>query len=170
MPPQHQGQGCPQKERRGRQKTQTRSLNPGPLHLHITCPLDDISRLLDEVIESVEVIDDLEINSDTRVPTKWDLHAGMKPLQGDDGTSNGELELEDNLPYGGAIEVSHPMVKMMAALGDNDKWLPWSEQKKKDTRITGEIIHPSQEIGGTHWCQGKRKSHWHGPDIAAKSE
>jgi len=107
---------------------------------------------------------------DTRVPAKLDPHVGMKPSQGDDGASDGELELEDDLPYGGAIEVSRPMVKMMAALGDNDKWLPWSEQKKKDARITGEIVCPSQEIGGTHWCQGKRKSHWHGPDIAAKSE
>jgi len=59
MPPQCRGQGHPQKERRGRQKTQTHSPNPGPSHLHITRPSDDIGRLLDEVIESVEVIDDL---------------------------------------------------------------------------------------------------------------
>jgi len=120
MPPQCQGQGHPQKERRGRQKTQTCSPNPGPSHLHITHPSDDIGRLSDEVIESVDVVDDLEINLDTRVPAKWDPHAGMKPSQGDNGASNRELELEDNLPYGGTIEVSRPMVKMMAALGNND--------------------------------------------------
>ena len=140
------------------------------MHLYITCPSDDISRLSDEVFERVEVIDDLEIDLDTRVLAKWNPHAGMKPSQGDDGASDKELELEDDLPYGGMIEVSHPMVKMMATLGDDDKWLPWSEQKKKDARITGEIVCPSQEIGGTYWCQGKRKPHWHGPNIAAKSE
>ena len=132
--------------------------------------MDDISCLSDKVIESVEVVNDLEIDSDTGVPAKWDPHTGMKPLQGDDSASNGELEVEDNLPYRGTIEVSYPIVKMIAALGDNDEWLPWGEQKKKNTRITGEIIHPGQEIGGTHWCQGKRKSHWHEPDIAMKLE
>ena len=131
--------------------------------------MDDISYLLDEVVESIEIINDLEIDSDTRVPTKWDPHAGIKPLQGDDGASNGELEVEDNLPYRGVIEVSCPMVKMMATLDDNDEWLPWGEQQKKNTRITGKIIQPGQEIGGTHWYQGKRKSHWHEPDIAVKS-
>ena len=88
---------------------------------------------------------------DTGVPTKWDPHVGMKPSQGDDGTSDGELELEDDLPYGGAIEVSRPMVKMMAALGNNDEWLPWNEPMNLepinlDDKQTSKVIHRSQAI------------------------
>ena len=92
----------------------------------------------------------------------------MKPSQFDDGASDGELKLEDNLPYGGAIEVNRPMMEMIAKLDDNNEWLPWNEQRMKDTKIQGEIIRSCQEIEGTHQCQGKRKSHSHGPDIAAK--
>ena len=62
------------------------------------------------------------------------------------------------------------MIEMIAKLDDNDEWLPWNEQRMKDSKIQGEIIHPCQEIEGTHWCQGKRKSHSHRPNIAAKSK
>ena len=93
---------------------------------------------------------------------------GMKQLQFDDGASDRELELEDDLPYEGAIEVNQPMMEMIAKLDDDDEWLPWNEQRMKDAKIQGEIICPYQEIEGTHRCQGKRKSHSHGPDIAAK--
>ena len=65
----------------------------------------------------------------------------MKPSRLDDFVSDGELELEDDLPYGGEIEVNNPMVNMMVDLGDNDEWLPWREQMKKDARITGKIVH-----------------------------
>jgi len=48
----------------------------------------------------------------------------MKLSQLDDFASDGELEMEDKLPDGGAIKVNDPMVNMMVDLGDNNKWLP----------------------------------------------
>jgi hypothetical protein len=48
----------------------------------------------------------------------------MKPSQLDDFASDGELKMEDELPYGGIIKESDPMVNMMADLGDDGKWLP----------------------------------------------
>ncbi len=65
----------------------------------------------------------------------------MKPSWLDDFASDGELELEDELPYGGASEVNDSMVNMMVDLGNNDKWLPWREQMKKHTRIKGKNVH-----------------------------
>ena len=70
----------------------------------------------------------------------WNPHAGMKPSRLDDFASDGELELEDELPYGGTIKENDPMVNIMADLGDNGEWLPWNEWVKKDARITGKIV------------------------------
>jgi hypothetical protein len=61
----------------------------------------------------------------------------MKPSRLDDFASDGELELEDELPDGEPREASHSMVNMMVDLGDDDEWLPWREQMKKDARIKG---------------------------------
>ena len=65
----------------------------------------------------------------------------MKPLQLDGCASDSELELEDELPYGGAIELNGPMVDMMADLGDydvrDDEWLPLKEQRNLATRKKG---------------------------------
>ena len=67
--------------------------------------------------------------------------------------SDGELKLEDKLPYGGRIKMQDPMVDMVVDLGDNDEWLPWREQAKKDARIIGNIIsYQSQDTKDTHWC------------------
>ena len=65
----------------------------------------------------------------------------MKPSWWDDYVSDKELELEGELPHSVETEVNHPMVNMMAALKDDDEWLPWREQMKKDARITGKIVH-----------------------------
>ena len=103
-----QGRGCPQKERRGRKKAQTHSLNPGPSRLHTTHPPDDVNHSENEVtylLDGVELVNPSN-EVDIEVPMKWNLHVGMKPSQFDDGASNGELELEDDLPYGSAIEVN----------------------------------------------------------------
>jgi len=95
--------------------------------------------------------------SDTIVPMqpqhrgrarRWNPHAGMKPLRLDDFVSDGELELEDELLFEGAIEEDDPMVKMMANLGDDGEWLPWREQMKKDARIIGKIVHYQARILG----------------------
>jgi hypothetical protein len=48
----------------------------------------------------------------------------MKPSWLDDFALDRELEMEDELPYGGEIEVNDPTVNMMADLGDDGKWLP----------------------------------------------
>ena len=45
----------------------------------------------------------------------------MKPSELDDCASDGELELEEDLPYRGAIEANHPMIDMMVDLGDDDE-------------------------------------------------
>ena len=52
---------------------------------------------------------------------KWDPHAGTKPSKLDDCGSDGEVELEDELPDGGDVEVNGPMVDMMVNLGEWDK-------------------------------------------------
>jgi len=72
----------------------------------------------------------------------------MKPSRLDDFVSDGELELEDELLFEGAIEEDDPMVKMMANLGNDGKWLPWREQMKKDARIIGKIVHYQARILG----------------------
>jgi len=74
----------------------------------------------------------------------------MKPSRWDDCALDGELELEDNLPYGGAI-MNRRMTNMMANLGDNDKWLPWNEPMNLepinlDDKQTSKVIHRSQVI------------------------
>jgi len=72
----------------------------------------------------------------------------MKPLWLDDFALDRELELEDKLLFEGTIEEDDPMVKMMANLGDDGKWLPWREQMKKDARIIGKIVHYQARILG----------------------
>jgi len=139
-------------------------------------PLDPDPLLSDSIRPSGDIDcprDDVEVAGvdpelDTGDPTLWDPHAGMKPSELDDCASDGELELEDDLPYGGAIEVNDPMLNMMFNLHDDDKWLPLRERIKADARIKGKFACPSQEIKDTHWCQGKRKTPYRGPDIAAK--
>jgi hypothetical protein len=185
------------------QTSPSRSSNPSPSCIYITRPSEDIERPSDEVVhplDGVGVIDADEEPADTSVGvidvdkepdtgievidvdegpdigdcTLWDPHAGMKPSQFDGCGSDGELELDDELPYGGAIEVNVPMVDMMIELGDNDArdgdWLPSKERRKLDARIKGKIVRRNQENKNTHWCQGKRKAYSGGPDVAAKSE
>jgi hypothetical protein len=65
----------------------------------------------------------------------------MKPSELDDCVLDGELELEEDLPYRGAIEVNRPIIDIMVDLGDNDEWLPWNEWRKVDNRITDKPFH-----------------------------
>jgi len=162
--PQHQGQGRPQKVKDVGKKGRPHPLDPDPSlsdSIHpsgdIDCPQDDVE------------VAGIDPELDTGDPTLWDPHVGMKPSELDDCASDGELELEDDLPYGGAIEVNDSMLDMMFDLHDDNKWLPLREQIKVDARIKGKFACPSQKIKDTHWCQGKRKMPYHGPDIATKS-
>ena len=83
---------------------------------------------------------------------QWNPYAGTKPSWLDDFASDGELEMEDELPYRGAIDKkNNPMVRLIADLGDDSKWLPWKEQMKRDARITGKgVCYQSQDIENTY--------------------
>ncbi len=87
------------------------------------------------------VDDDNDNPSDTGDPKLWDPHAGLKPSQLDGRASDGEVEIEDDLPYGGAKELNGTMIDMMLDLGNYDKrdgeWLPPKEQKKLVARKKG---------------------------------
>ncbi len=59
----------------------------------------------------------------------------------DGHASDGEVEIEDDLPYEGAKELNGVMIDMMLDLGDYDKcdreWLPPKEWKKLVARKKG---------------------------------
>jgi hypothetical protein len=65
----------------------------------------------------------------------------LKPLQLDGHASDGEIEIEDDLPYRGAKELNGVMIDMMLNLGDYDErdgeWLPPKEWKKLEARKKG---------------------------------
>jgi hypothetical protein len=54
---------------------------------------------------------------------------------------DGEVEIEDNLSYGGAKELNGMMIDMMLNLGNYDEhdreWLPPKEWKKLEARKKG---------------------------------
>lgn len=120
-------------------------LDPDPSLSNGMCPLGNI----DSSQGGIEVAG-IDPELDTGDPTLWDPHVGMKPSELDDCASDGELELEDDLPYGGMIEVNDPMLNMMFNLYDDDKWLPLREQIKVDARIKGKFACPSQKSKDTH--------------------
>jgi len=152
MQPQRRGRGRPRKKQKVKQKSRSRSPNPDPSHSlnHITRLSDNTENPSDEVAHPLDGVEDVKIGEepDTGDPSSRDLHAGMKPPRLDGRAFDRELELEDKLLNGGAIEVNGPMVNMK--VNPDDEWLPLKERRK--------------------WCQGKRKAYSHGPDIAAKSE
>lgn len=80
---------------------------------------------------------------DTGNRRNWDPHAGMKPSCRDGCASDGKVNLEGDLPYGGAIEVNGAMIDMMCKLNDDDScdvdWLPPKELKKLEQRKKGMI-------------------------------
>lgn len=99
---------------------------------------------------------DLDGDSDSRNESEdtgkrwhWDPHTGMKPSCRDGYASDGEVELEGDLPYGASIEVNIAMIDLMCELGDNDpcnlNWLPPKEHKKLEQRIKS-MISPHQRI------------------------
>ena len=135
MQPQRRGRGRPRKKQNAKQKRRSRSPNPDPPHSHITRPSDTADHASDE--EAVNVDKGL----DTGGPNLRNRHTHVKPLQLDGGASDSELELEDDLPYGGAIELNGHMVDMMANLGNygarDNEWLPLKEQRNLAARKKG---------------------------------
>jgi hypothetical protein len=64
----------------------------------------------------------------------------LKPSEEDGDTSDGEVNVEDDLPYGTAFEVNNAMVKMIVNLedkGDLD-WLPFAERRKLEMKKKGD--------------------------------
>ena len=68
---------------------------------------------------------------------------GLKPSSLDEIESEDEVEIADDLPYGGEREINGAMLEMMADLGDHDlcdaAWIPAKEQRKLDARKKGMI-------------------------------
>jgi hypothetical protein len=102
----------------------------------------------------LENVDDNDDPSDTGNPELWDPHAGLKPSQLDGCALDGEVEIEDNLPYGGARELNGVMVDMMLNLGNYDKhdleWLPLKEWRKLEARKKGSQLVEDMNIESTH--------------------
>ena len=129
MQPQQRPRGRPRKKRKTKkvQDTRERSRAPSPSP-HRARPLENVD-------------DDDDNTSDTGDPELWDPHAGLKPSQLDGRVSDGEIEIEDDLPYGGEKELNSTMIDMMLDLGDYDErdgeWLPPKERKKLEARKKG---------------------------------
>jgi hypothetical protein len=64
----------------------------------------------------------------------------LKPSAEDGDASDGEVDVDDDLPYGAAFEVNNAMVDMIVDLenkGDLD-WLPFAERRKLETKKKGD--------------------------------
>ena len=87
--------------------------------------------------------------SDTGDPELWDPNAGLKPSPQDDWGLDGEVEVEEDLPYGGAREMNSAMIDMMVELGDYDEhdgeWLPAKERSRLEAKKKGKVSFPSHE-------------------------
>ena len=102
----------------------------------------------------MENVDDDDVPSDTGDPKLWDPHAGLKPSEHDGCVLDGEVEIDDDLPYGGAREVNGAMVDMMLDLGNYDerdvKWLPPKQQRKLEARKKGSQLVEDANVISTH--------------------
>jgi hypothetical protein len=102
----------------------------------------------------LEDVGDDDVPSDTGNRKLWDPHAGLKPSKRDGRASDGEVEIKDDLPYGGKKEVNGAMVDMMLELDDYDdrdiEWLPPKEQRKLEARKKGRQLVEDTNIKSTH--------------------
>ena len=126
MQPQRRSRGRPRKRRKTKKDPDTRERARAPIPS--VRPLESDG-------------DDEDDSSDTGNPRLWDAHAGMKPSRLDGCASDGEVEIEDDLPHGGAKELNSAMIDMMLDLGDYDErdneWLPPKERIKLEARKKG---------------------------------
>ena len=85
----------------------------------------------------------VDLESDTSMPSSWNPHVGLKPSEGDNYTSDADVKMESELPPGGEGEVNAAMVKLMIDLKGCDKpdkeWLPPREKRKAMAKKTGMI-------------------------------
>jgi len=118
--------------------------------------------------------DPLDLDAED-TPGLQELHVGLKPLPlPEDGEAlDSEGEIEDDLPYGADKEVNSTMINMMVELGDHDErdmeWLPAKEWKIINTRKKGVVSFQDVNVRVLTMPSGKRKTHYHGPDVASKS-
>jgi hypothetical protein len=88
--------------------------------------------------------------SNTGDPELWDPNVGSKPSLQDNWRLDGEVEVEEDLPYGGAKEVNSAMIDMMIELGNYDdehdgEWLPVKEWLRLEAKKKGIVSFPSCE-------------------------
>ena len=86
--------------------------------------------------------------SNTGDPELWDPNIGLKPLQQDNWGPDGEMQVEEDLPYGGAREVNSAIIDMMIELSDYDnecdgEWLPVKEQSRLKAKKKGSQLSKS---------------------------
>ena len=121
--------------------------SPSPSHAHPSGDIDDD--------------DDDPFDSDAGDPKLWDLHAGLKPSPLDEEASDGEDDIEGDLPYGGAKEVNSMMIDMMVELSDCDEgdmeWLPASQRKKVEARKKGIVSFRDANVRKTYHAIRKEK-------------
>ena len=133
----------------GDPKQHERSQAPSPSPSH-ACPSGD-----------VDDDDDNPFDSDAGDPKLWDLHAGLKLSPLDEEASDGEDDIEGDLPYGGAKEVNSMMIDMMVELSDCDEgdmeWLPASQQKKVEAKKKGIISFWDANVRKTYHAIRKEK-------------
>src|SRR6266851_5881345 len=105
--------------------------------------------------------DDNPFDSDAGDPKLWDLHVGLKPLLLDGETSDGEDNIEGNLPYRGAKEVNSTMINMMVELSNCDEgimeWLPASERKRVEAKKKGIVSFWDVNVRKTYHAIRKEK-------------
>jgi hypothetical protein len=80
--------------------------------------------------ESSNDVDDGNL-SDTSPAQLWNPHVGLKPSEENGDASDGEVVIEDNLPYGATFEVNDNLIKMLIEMKDAHDldWLPPKEKK-----------------------------------------
>jgi hypothetical protein len=87
--------------------------------------------------------------SDIGDPELWDPNAGSKPSPQDDRGLDSEVEVEEDLPYGGVREVNSAMIDMMIELSDYDEhdgeWLLAKERLRLEAKKKGIVSFPSHE-------------------------
>ena len=89
-------------------------------------------------------------HSDTGDPELWDPNAGSKPSPQDNWGPDGEVEVEEDLPYGGAREVNSAMINMMIELSNYDNehdsnWLLVKKQSRLEAKKKGIVSFLSCE-------------------------
>jgi len=130
-----------------KQREWSQAPSPSPSH---TRPLGDVDN-----------DDDDPFDSDAGDPKLWDLHAGLKLSPLDEEASDGEDDIEGDLPYGGAKEVNSMMIDMMVELSDCDEgdmeWLLASQWKKVEAKKKGIVSFRDGNVRKTYHAIRKEK-------------